>query len=136
MAVSSPVSCSLRNSRTSGSPCIEGAPSHQKGGMPGSGIVASSQLGRPARARLVRVAPAPHNPGPDHPRRSETMESMGQSEHREGELAQLPPGQRLQRGWPVTHYGPVPKFRPDRWEFRVFGATADGEKQCWTHEEV
>jgi DMSO/TMAO reductase YedYZ molybdopterin-dependent catalytic subunit len=29
----------------------------------------------------------------------------------------------------------VPKFRPERWEFRVFGATADGEKHCWTHEE-
>ena len=49
--------------------------------------------------------------------------------------SELPPGQRLQRGWPVTHYGPVPKFRPERWEFRVFGATADGEKHCWNHEE-
>jgi DMSO/TMAO reductase YedYZ molybdopterin-dependent catalytic subunit len=29
----------------------------------------------------------------------------------------------------------VPKFRPERWDFRVFGATADGEKHCWTHEE-
>ena len=48
---------------------------------------------------------------------------------------ELPPGQRLQRGWPVTHYGPVPKFRPERWEFRVFGATADGDKRGWTHEE-
>lgn len=48
---------------------------------------------------------------------------------------QLPPGQRLQRGWPVTHYGPVPKFRPERWDFRVFGATADGEKHSWTHDE-
>ncbi|GGQ47176.1 sulfite oxidase-like oxidoreductase [Streptomyces flaveolus] len=48
---------------------------------------------------------------------------------------ELPPGQRLQRGWPVTHYGPVPKFRPERWEFRVFGSTADGDKHCWTHEE-
>jgi DMSO/TMAO reductase YedYZ molybdopterin-dependent catalytic subunit len=35
----------------------------------------------------------------------------------------------------VTHYGPVPRFRPDRWEFRVFGATADGDKTCWNHEE-
>lgn len=57
---------------------------------------------------------------------------MGRSERREGEL---PPGQRLQRGWPVTHYGPVPRFRADRWEFRVFGATADGDKTCWNHEE-
>ena len=63
---------------------------------------------------------------------------MGQPESREqqGEpQSELPPGQRPQRGWPVTHYGPVPKFRPDRWEFRVFGATADGDKHCWNHEE-
>jgi DMSO/TMAO reductase YedYZ molybdopterin-dependent catalytic subunit len=57
---------------------------------------------------------------------------MGESEHRRG---QLPPGQRLQRGWPVTHYGPVPRFKPDRWEFRVFGSTADGGITRWNHEE-
>jgi DMSO/TMAO reductase YedYZ molybdopterin-dependent catalytic subunit len=57
---------------------------------------------------------------------------MSRSERRVGEL---PPGQRLQRGWPVTHYGPVPRFRPERWEFQVFGATADGGKTCWSHEE-
>src|SRR5690606_39424825 len=51
------------------------------------------------------------------------------------ERLDLPPGQRLQRGWPVTHCGPVPKFRPERWEFRVFGATADGAKHCWNHDE-
>lgn len=78
---------------------------------------------------------------------------MGQPSDREGgEAAQagLPPGQRLQKGWPVTHYGPVPKFRPERWEFRVFGATADAGrydagkpdtgkpdagKHTWNHEE-
>lgn len=49
--------------------------------------------------------------------------------------AALPPGQRLQRGWPVLHYGPVPKFRPDSWEFRVFGHTADGEKHTWNHQD-
>ena len=59
------------------------------------------------------------------------MEDMGQSDSRAGEL---PPGQRLQHGWPVLHYGPVPRFRPDRWDFRVFGATADGGKQSWDHE--
>ena len=57
---------------------------------------------------------------------------MGQFERREGEL---PPGQRIQRGWPVTHYGPVPRFKADRWEFRVFGATADGDTTRWNHAE-
>lgn len=48
----------------------------------------------------------------------------------------LPPGQRLTKGWPVSHYGPVPKFRPDRWNFQVFGATATGGKYSWTFDEV
>ncbi|GGZ49600.1 sulfite oxidase-like oxidoreductase [Streptomyces bluensis] len=61
--------------------------------------------------------------------------SSGERASGGAEQQQLPPGQRLQRGWPVTHYGPVPRFRSERWEFRVFGATADGEKRCWTHEE-
>jgi DMSO/TMAO reductase YedYZ molybdopterin-dependent catalytic subunit len=38
----------------------------------------------------------------------------------------LPPGQRLADGFPVRHYGPVPKFRPDTWRLTVTGATADG----------
>lgn len=64
------------------------------------------------------------------------MDPMGQPESREGEQSVLPPGQRLQRGWPVTHYGPVPKFRPERWEFRIFGALADpAGRDRWNHEE-
>src|ERR1051326_3140807 len=48
----------------------------------------------------------------------------------------LPPGQRMQRGeWPVLHYGPVPRFKPDSWDFRVTGATVDGEEAVWFHEE-
>ncbi|MBB0244302.1 molybdopterin-dependent oxidoreductase [Streptomyces alkaliphilus] len=47
----------------------------------------------------------------------------------------LPPGQRPARGWPTTHYGPVPRFRPERWRFRVFGATADGGRHEWDHDE-
>lgn len=38
----------------------------------------------------------------------------------------LPPGQYLSRGLPVLHYGPVPRFRSDTWDFHVFGATASG----------
>ncbi|MFG2138536.1 molybdopterin-dependent oxidoreductase [Streptomyces sp. NPDC048650] len=47
----------------------------------------------------------------------------------------LPPGQRLARGWPVSHYGPVPRFRPDRWDLKVFGATATGENHTWVLDE-
>ncbi len=45
----------------------------------------------------------------------------------------LPPGQYIPRGWPVLHYGPVPKFRPDSWDFKVFGATA--AEHAWTWQE-
>ncbi|MEV1025869.1 molybdopterin-dependent oxidoreductase [Streptomyces sp. NPDC050264] len=48
----------------------------------------------------------------------------------------LPPGQRLAKGWPVSHYGPVPRFRPDRWNLQVFGATANRETYSWTFDEV
>lgn len=43
----------------------------------------------------------------------------------------LPPGQYIPRGWPVLHYGPVPKFRPTAWNLRVFGATAAGRDHSW-----
>jgi DMSO/TMAO reductase YedYZ molybdopterin-dependent catalytic subunit len=33
----------------------------------------------------------------------------------------------------VLHYGPVPKFRPQTWDFRVFGAVAD--ERVWTWGE-
>lgn len=33
----------------------------------------------------------------------------------------LPPGQHLVKGWPVLHYGPIPPFDPNTWDFRVWG---------------
>jgi DMSO/TMAO reductase YedYZ molybdopterin-dependent catalytic subunit len=47
----------------------------------------------------------------------------------------LPPGQYVPRGWPVLHYGPVPKFRPKDWDFRVYGATAADRQYRWNWEE-
>ncbi|WP_443073476.1 hypothetical protein [Streptomyces sp. NBC_01429] len=35
----------------------------------------------------------------------------------------IPPGQHLVRGRPVSHYGPVPRSRPERWSLRGFGAS-------------
>ena len=43
----------------------------------------------------------------------------------------LPPGQYIPRGWPVLHYGPVPKTDLSAWDFKVFGATADGVPRTW-----
>jgi DMSO/TMAO reductase YedYZ molybdopterin-dependent catalytic subunit len=48
----------------------------------------------------------------------------------------LPPGQYVPRGWPVLHYGPVPRFRPERWDLRVQGATASGREYHWTWPDV
>ncbi|MFE2737668.1 molybdopterin-dependent oxidoreductase [Streptomyces sp. NPDC059349] len=48
----------------------------------------------------------------------------------------LPPGQRLAKGWPVSHYGPVPRFRTERWTLQVFGATANETTYSWNFEEV
>ena len=43
----------------------------------------------------------------------------------------LPPGQYIPRGWPVLHYGPVPRFKPETWDFRVFGETVDDARWDW-----
>ncbi|AZM62329.1 sulfite oxidase-like oxidoreductase [Streptomyces sp. WAC 01420] len=34
------------------------------------------------------------------------------------------PDQRTRSSWGAKHFGPVPRFKPERWEFRIFGATA------------
>ena len=45
----------------------------------------------------------------------------------------LPPGQSLTLKFPVLHYGPVPRFDPEAWDFRVWGEV---EKEArWTWDE-
>jgi DMSO/TMAO reductase YedYZ molybdopterin-dependent catalytic subunit len=34
----------------------------------------------------------------------------------------VPPGQRLVKGWPVLHYGPIPTFDESTWDLEVSGA--------------
>jgi DMSO/TMAO reductase YedYZ molybdopterin-dependent catalytic subunit len=48
----------------------------------------------------------------------------------------LPPGQRIPESLPVLHYGPVPSFRPETWDLRVFGATESGGGHGWTWDQV
>ncbi|MGQ0572156.1 MAG: sulfite oxidase-like oxidoreductase [Armatimonadota bacterium] len=33
----------------------------------------------------------------------------------------VPPGQYVTDKWPVLHYGGVPRFNPQTWDFRIFG---------------
>ena len=47
----------------------------------------------------------------------------------------LPPGQHVPRETAAVHYGRVPRFRPHRWDLRVYGATADPGGHRWTWEE-
>ena len=43
----------------------------------------------------------------------------------------LPPGQSLTLKWPVLHYGSVPRFDPERWDFRVYGMVENSIRWGW-----
>ena len=43
----------------------------------------------------------------------------------------LPPGQSLTLKWPVLHYGSVPRFDPERWDFRVYGLVEAPLRFTW-----
>jgi DMSO/TMAO reductase YedYZ molybdopterin-dependent catalytic subunit len=43
----------------------------------------------------------------------------------------LPPGQSLTLKWPVLHYGSVPRFDPERWDFQIYGAIEAPLKLTW-----
>jgi DMSO/TMAO reductase YedYZ molybdopterin-dependent catalytic subunit len=45
----------------------------------------------------------------------------------------LPPGQSLTQKFPVLHYGPVPRFNPATWDFRIWGEVE--EEKRWTWDE-
>ncbi len=45
----------------------------------------------------------------------------------------LPPGQALTLKFPVLHYGPVPVFNTDTWDFRIWGEVE--EEKVWLWEE-
>jgi DMSO/TMAO reductase YedYZ molybdopterin-dependent catalytic subunit len=44
----------------------------------------------------------------------------------------LPPGQSLTLKWPVLHYGSVPSFDPEHWDFRVYGLVQEPIRWTWT----
>jgi DMSO/TMAO reductase YedYZ molybdopterin-dependent catalytic subunit len=51
----------------------------------------------------------------------------------EAPAGRLPPGQYLTKGWPVLHYGDVPRVHLPDWRFRVWGLVA--RPQEWTYEQ-
>lgn len=54
-------------------------------------------------------------------------------ERRMQQEGRLPPGQSLTLKFPVLHYGPIPPFDPETWDFRIWGEVA--EELRWTWEE-
>jgi DMSO/TMAO reductase YedYZ molybdopterin-dependent catalytic subunit len=54
-----------------------------------------------------------------------------QLEWRMKEEGRLPPGQSLTLKWPVLHYGSVPQFDPQTWDFRVYGLVETPVKLGW-----
>jgi DMSO/TMAO reductase YedYZ molybdopterin-dependent catalytic subunit len=56
-----------------------------------------------------------------------------EDEQRVSDEGRLPPGQSLTNKFPVLHYGPVPRFNPATWDFRIWGEV---EKDVsWTWDE-
>jgi DMSO/TMAO reductase YedYZ molybdopterin-dependent catalytic subunit len=43
----------------------------------------------------------------------------------------LPPGQALTLKWPVLHYGSVPGFDSQRWDFRILGLVEQPVRLSW-----
>ena len=43
----------------------------------------------------------------------------------------LPPGQSVTNKFPVLHYGPVPRFDPETWDFKIFGEVDEPVKLSW-----
>ena len=52
-------------------------------------------------------------------------------ERRMKQEGRLPPGQSLTLKWPVLHYGSVPHFDPQTWDFRVYGLVATPLQFSW-----
>ena len=43
----------------------------------------------------------------------------------------LPPGQHLTAGWPVLHYGSIPRIDLDSWRFHVWGLVEEEKTFTW-----
>ena len=56
-----------------------------------------------------------------------------EDQQRFAQEGRLPPGQSLTQKFPVLHYGPMPRFNPAAWDFKVWGEV---EKEVsWTWDE-
>ena len=58
------------------------------------------------------------------------METVSKEIRVDGRL-RLPPGQRLTDGWPVLHYGSIPRIDLDNWQFHAWGLVEKEQKWNW-----
>ena len=56
-----------------------------------------------------------------------------EEEKRLDKEGRLPKGQSLTNKFPVLHYGPVPQFNPEAWDFRIWGEVE--REISWTWDE-
>lgn len=54
-----------------------------------------------------------------------------EDEKRFAQEGRLPPGQSLTQKFPVLHYGPVPRFNPATWDFRIWGEVEQPVRWSW-----
>ena len=54
-----------------------------------------------------------------------------EEEERMRREGRLPPGQSLTQKFPVLHYGPVPAFNPQGWDFRIWGEVEQEARWSW-----
>jgi DMSO/TMAO reductase YedYZ molybdopterin-dependent catalytic subunit len=57
-----------------------------------------------------------------------------EDEQRFDQQGRLPPGQSLTKKFPVLHYGPVPRFNPATWNFRLWGELEN--EILWTWDQI
>ncbi len=54
-----------------------------------------------------------------------------EEEQRVRDEGRLPPGQALTNKFPVLHYGPVPSFNPETWDFKTWGEVEKPLRLSW-----
>ncbi len=62
---------------------------------------------------------------------SNRPQSRREKERRLAKEGRMPPGQSLTEKFPVLHYGRVPDFDPDSWDFRVWGEVEEEVRWNW-----
>jgi DMSO/TMAO reductase YedYZ molybdopterin-dependent catalytic subunit len=87
----------------------------------------AESLGDPETLELVRIRLADLQRRHEQPEATVGARAQGAEETPVAEPSpygrdRVPPGQRVKKGWPVLHEGPIPGFDPAVWRLRVWGA--------------